>query len=99
MNLYEETCKVFIQHEVRFVIIGGFAVNFWGYNRSTGDLDFLINPEPQNLEKLYSSLDELGFLMDDEARKAIEKEELIQFQTLIMSLSYYSKSILTRNLT
>ena len=79
MNLYEETCKSFTNQEVEFVIIGGFAVNFWGYNRSTGDLDFLINPSSQNLERLYSSLDYLGFLMDDEAKKAIRKNELIQF--------------------
>lgn len=45
MNLYEETCKFFTDHDVQFVIVGGFAVNFWGYNRSTGDLDFYINPD------------------------------------------------------
>lgn len=84
MNLYEETCKLFVKNEVRFVIIGGFAVNFWGYNRSTGDLDFLIDPEKENLNKLFISLDELGFIIDDGAKKAIQKGELIQF-----SDSYY----------
>ncbi len=79
MNLYEETCNSFVNQQVEFVIIGGFAVNFWGYNRSTGDLDFLINPSNENLERLYLSLDNLGFLIDEEAKKAIKNNELIQF--------------------
>ncbi|SNS95707.1 Nucleotidyl transferase of unknown function [Ekhidna lutea] len=79
MNLYEESCRLFTKYQVRFVIIGGFAVNFWGYNRSTGDLDFLIDHETDNLEKLYLALDKLGFLIDNEAKGEISKGELIQF--------------------
>jgi len=79
MNLYELTCNSFVNHEVEFVIIGGFAVNFWGYNRSTGDLDFLIHHEESNLEKLFESLDSLSFSMDLDAKTAILNKELIQF--------------------
>ena len=27
---------------VRYITIGGYAVNYYGFNRSTGDIDILI---------------------------------------------------------
>lgn len=79
MNFYENVCKAFVEADIEFIIIGGFAVNFWGYNRSTGDLDFFVNPSRENLSKLYGSLDSLGFLIDSDAKKAIQSGELVQF--------------------
>lgn len=79
MTLYERTSEAFVKYNVQFVIIGGFAVNFWGYNRSTGDMDFFINPDLTNLSKLFSALDSLGFIIDSEAEMAIKNGELIQF--------------------
>ena len=31
--------KLLNQYQVEYMVIGGHAVNFYGYNRSTGDLD------------------------------------------------------------
>ena len=79
MKLYEDTCKIFTENQVEFIVIGGFAVNYWGYNRSTGDMDFFVNPNLKNLERLFKALDKLGFVMDHESKDAIRRGELIHF--------------------
>jgi hypothetical protein len=47
-------------NEVRYLTIGGFAVNFYGYNRTTGDIDILIDDTIDNRRKLRKALKEIG---------------------------------------
>jgi predicted nucleotidyltransferase len=46
--------------EVRFVLVGGLAVNAWGYLRGTRDVDVVPDPSAENLARLDSLLKELG---------------------------------------
>lgn len=46
--------------EVRFVVIGGFAVGAHGYLRATKDLDIVPDPDPENLGRLADLLVELN---------------------------------------
>ena len=46
--------------EVRFVIVGGLAVNAWGHVRGTQDVDLVPGPERENLERLAEVLEALG---------------------------------------
>lgn len=46
--------------EVRFVVIGGFAVGAHGYPRATRDLDIVPDPDPENLGRLADLLAELN---------------------------------------
>ena len=41
---------------VRYVVIGGWAVNAHGHRRFTGDLDICPDPAPDNLEHLARAL-------------------------------------------
>jgi predicted nucleotidyltransferase len=50
--------------EIRFVLVGGLAVNAWGYMRSTQDVDVVPDPDPENLAKLDKLLQELGGKVD-----------------------------------
>lgn len=50
--------------DVRFVLVGGLAVNAWGYMRATRDVDVVPDPEPKNLERLDAVLRELGGKVD-----------------------------------
>jgi predicted nucleotidyltransferase len=50
--------------EIRFVLIGGLAVNAWGYLRATRDVDVVPDPSGENLAKLDSLLRELGGKVD-----------------------------------
>jgi predicted nucleotidyltransferase len=46
--------------EVDYVLVGGLAVNAWGYLRATRDVDLVPDPAAPNLEKLEAVLRELG---------------------------------------
>ncbi len=53
-----------IDAEVRFVLVGGLAVNAWGYLRATRDVDVVPDPSPENLAKLDAVLRDLGGKVD-----------------------------------
>jgi hypothetical protein len=44
------------RHAVRYVVIGGVALNLHGLPRATEDLDIFIAPEPDNIERLKAAL-------------------------------------------
>ena len=50
--------------EIRFVLVGGLAVNAWGYLRATRDVDVVPDPSSENLAKLDALLKELGGKVD-----------------------------------
>jgi len=55
-----ELLEQLVAAEVRFVLVGGLAVNAWGYLRATQDLDIVPDPDPANLERLAALLEGLG---------------------------------------
>ena len=55
--------KYFFQFDVKYITIGGFAVNFHGYNRSTGDIDILLTHAEKNVTD--SLLERLTFHLQD----------------------------------
>ena len=46
--------------DIDFVLVGGLAVNAWGYLRATRDIDLVPDPSTDNLAKLDDLLVELG---------------------------------------
>jgi predicted nucleotidyltransferase len=42
MNIYAEIFKAFNGAKIEYLIVGGVAVNLYGYNRFTGDIDILV---------------------------------------------------------
>ena len=56
--------KSFNAHEVRYLLVGGFAVNFYGYPRSTGDIDLWIDPSESNKKRLLQALSSLNYDID-----------------------------------
>jgi predicted nucleotidyltransferase len=61
--------KVLIEQKVSFIMIGGYVVNYYGYNRSTGDMDIWLKPNNSNKELLVKALSLLDF--DDEGLRII----------------------------
>ncbi len=48
-------------HKVRYIIVGGFAVNLYGYVRLTQDIDILIDPTKNNAIKMMKVIKDFGF--------------------------------------
>jgi predicted nucleotidyltransferase len=49
---FDELLRRLVAADVRFVLIGGLAVNAWGVVRGTKDLDIVPDPDPDNLRRL-----------------------------------------------
>jgi hypothetical protein len=47
--------------DVRFVIVGAFAVAYHGYFRYTSDIDLFIDRSDENAERIQSALEQFGF--------------------------------------
>ena len=58
---FDKIIKSMLDHEVEFLIIGGYAVNFHGYGRATGDIDFLLRDDNVNKNKFIKMLEAENF--------------------------------------
>ncbi len=48
-------------HDVRFLVVGGAAVNALGFVRTTEDIDFWLQRNEGNAEKVLAALHDFGF--------------------------------------
>ena len=55
---------------VKYLIIGGFAVNKYGFKRSTGDIDFFIKDDKDNRKSLIDALEAAGYGRFEELMEA-----------------------------
>ena len=47
--------------KIRYLVIGGVAVNLYGHIRTTMDLDLLISLDPKNRQAFLGAMEELNF--------------------------------------
>ncbi len=58
---FKEFLQLLDKHGVEYLLIGGYAVSYYGYVRATIDIDIWIAISPQNAAKTVASLREFGF--------------------------------------
>jgi len=57
---FEEILSAFQRYNVDYIIVGGYAVIFHGYVRTTGDLDIWVNPSEDNMQNLIQAFEYLN---------------------------------------
>jgi hypothetical protein len=67
-----------LKSNVDFILIGGYAVIYHGYGRTTGDMDIWLKPDNANRDKLIPVLRSLGILDED-----IEQISTMDFNTVL----------------
>jgi hypothetical protein len=48
---FKEFLKLLKEYDVRYLLIGAYAVNYHGYVRATGDMDIWIAIHPDNAQE------------------------------------------------
>jgi len=48
-------------NKVEYLVVGAFAVAYYGVPRYTADLDLLLRPSPENAERILRVLSQFGF--------------------------------------
>jgi hypothetical protein len=57
---FKELLSIFNARNVRYLVVGGYAVSLHAQPRSTQDIDILIACDAKNAEAIYASLEEFG---------------------------------------
>ena len=69
MNIFLNKHQKFLielqKYKVDFILIGGYAVIYYGYKRTTGDMDIWLKPDNSNKLKLIEVLKSLKFNKKD----------------------------------
>ena len=58
---FNEFVELFLEHNVRFLIVGGYALAAHGLPRATGDLDAWVWVNPENAQNIMRALNAFGF--------------------------------------
>ncbi len=57
----KEFLELFGSFGVRYALVGGHAVNYYGYVRTTQDMDLLVLPTTENAKRVMDALSAFGF--------------------------------------
>jgi hypothetical protein len=63
--LFIEVAEKLLECEVEFLLIGGYAVNYYGFARYTGDMDFWLKPTNENKLNFLKAIELLGRKKED----------------------------------
>lgn len=65
MNIFLDEDKKLVSDmligSIEYILIWWYAVNFHGYNRTTGDLDIWLKPTSENKQKLIKVFEQYDF--------------------------------------
>jgi predicted nucleotidyltransferase len=56
-----EFLRLLNDHQVEYLLVGGYAVSYHGYVRSTADMDIWIAMNPENAQRMVGLLRAFGF--------------------------------------
>ncbi len=76
---FKELLALLNANHVDYIIVGGYALAYYGLPRFTGDLDLLVKPDTDNARGIIDALSEFGFsslgLTEDDF---IQPEQVVQ---------------------
>jgi hypothetical protein len=76
---FREFIQLLNEHNVLYLVVGGYAVAFHGYPRNTKDIDIWIYLDKDNAEKLLKVLQDFGFSsLDLKVEDFLDPDQVIQ---------------------
>jgi hypothetical protein len=74
---FVDLLRAFIDHEVRFLIVGAYALGVHGRPRATGDLDIWVEPTPGNADRVLRALAAFGAPLADVGREDFSRPGIV----------------------
>ena len=74
---FKEFLRLLNARQVEYLLVGGYAVGYYGYPRATADMDIWIAINPQNAEKTVAVLREYGFDLPELSPELFLEEDKI----------------------
>ena len=80
-NDFKELLQLLNLKKIEYLVVGGYAVAFYGHPRSTGDMDIWVALTENNAKKIVEALKEFGFNVAELNEKLfLEKENNIRMR-------------------
>jgi predicted nucleotidyltransferase len=74
---YKEMLQCLLEENVRFLLVGAYAVAVHGFPRATKDIDFFVWATPENAANLMRALAKFGAPLDDISESDFSSEGVI----------------------
>ncbi|HBI24541.1 MAG TPA: hypothetical protein DDX84_10160 [Nitrospiraceae bacterium] len=74
---YKEMLQILLNNEVKFLVVGAYAMGAHGYPRATGDIDIWVEASLQNSIKIYKSLSEFGSPLSEVTQETFTEKGII----------------------
>ena len=74
---YRDFLTVLNSKGVKYLLVGGYAVQYHGYTRPTMDLDVWISRDPQNAQKMVEAFQDLGLEIPELTSESFQQERRI----------------------
>ncbi len=89
---FRDFLSLCLSHELRFMVIGGYAVVHHARPRYTGDLDLWVDSSAENAERVVTVLRAFGFKGDDISTAMItEQKQIIRMGFEPMRLEIFTR--------
>ena len=62
---FKEFLQLLNDHEVKYLLVGGYAVGYHGFPRATVGMDIWVAINPKNARKIVAVLEKFGFNFPD----------------------------------
>ena len=74
---FRDLFALFNEHNVEYLIVGGYALAFHGAPRYTGDIDIYVKPDVYNAQRVMRALTEFGFGSLELSTSDFEKTDMV----------------------
>ena len=76
---FKEFLRLLHSHQVEYLLIGGYAVGYYGFVRATGDMDIWVNINTANATNVVAALKEFGFAVSELSPELfLQKDRIIR---------------------
>lgn len=91
---HKQILLMLAKHEVNYILIGGYAVIYYGYARTTDDMDIWLKPDNDNKLKFLKALNEIGII--EEHLYKLSKIDFTKVNVLSIGVKPYKIDFLTK---
>ncbi len=87
---FKELLRLLHSIQAEYLLIGGYAVNYYGYPRATADLDRWIAVDAENANKIASVLKQFG-LSEAEPELFLELGKMVRLGVPLLRIEFVTK--------
>ena len=74
---FKDFLRLLTDHEVKYLLVGGYAVGYYGYPRATGDMDLWIEVSEPNAENMARVFREFGMPQETISKDLFLKQDQV----------------------